>query len=139
MSQSINPELKTVIDKVSNHLEFLGYEVKIGDENPQEMIALHPERANILVKVFTRAVRFTCFYYSNTFAQQNRLEFLELINTLNQNSAITQCSLDDEGTLIITSFLFGIYDKITFGQFMDLWHDDIEKIRGTDRMYEFFG
>ena len=138
MSKSVGPELTAAIDKVSNHLEFHGYEMAADSENPQHMFAVHPERPNIMVRVFPRGVQFTSFFYSNELAKQHRLGFLEMVNELNLNSTLVQYSADNEGALVIDSLWVGVYDKVIFGQFLDLWHDDIDKMRSTEGVQRFF-
>ena len=138
MLQNVSPEVQATMNKVGIHLEFLGYEIKRNNEYANGLFAVHPEKTNISIKVFSRAVRFTAFYNSNYFARENRQAFLEFVNILNMNSIAAQCSIDLEGTLVITSFFLGTYDKVIFGQFIDLWHDDIQKIHNADDVSDFF-
>jgi len=137
MAQSTNSDIQNTLEKIRNHMEFLGYEVELDDDS-NEMLAKHPEKTNVLVRCFSNAVRFMSFYFSNEHAKQERLKFLELINHLNLDTVICQYSVDNEGALIITAWFFSNYDKVLFGQFLEIWHEDLEKLHGTKGVREFF-
>jgi len=132
-------ELNALMGKISDHMQFLGYEVKPSDSDSREMVARHPDKANIIIRVFPRAITFTSLYGFNSATKSNRLECLEYVNSLNMGSIMAQYSANDYGSLVIQSWFFSAYDKIGFGQFLGLWDDDFTRLfqnEGTAKFLE---
>lgn len=117
-----------LMDQVSTHLSFLGYEVSCDDED-QIFRALHPVRTNFLFWKYRGGILLTSFYKATAAARTDYGEFLSNINTLNQEASVCRFLADKERDLRLEAWYPGNYEKTTFGVFMESWHDDTELLR----------
>lgn len=129
--------------QVSNHLEFVGYEVNPFPEAETEEIkvlrAEHSARASMNIMFLKREVSFTVMYDLNDYAMANRQGLLEVVNELNGQSA-TQYYIGGKGGTVLFYMLTyrGPYDKSAFAQFVSTWESEGQALWRTE-MDRFVG
>ena len=113
----------TILDAISNHLEFLGYTVT--DLETQRR-ATHARRWDILFKEYKGGVLFTAYLSSNEYAkeQENRQAYLEFSNAMNEVASVARFYVDKDQDFAMEALWSGDYERIRFGEFMDLWDAD---------------
>jgi hypothetical protein len=120
-------DLKTQKDFYKTHLEFLGFNVEEDPEDDQELLAVRDSR-KILCRVFTKGIRLMEIYGTAEYAKNNRQELLEFLNTAN-GAGVAKYSTNTNGSsFFITLFLLSPYEKITFGNFVDLFIKEVDKV-----------
>lgn len=126
-----------VKEQIAGHLEFLGYEVS---EDGGVTRALHSRRWNLLMKEYKGGVLFTSFLGGNDFAKRgrNRQAYLEFINTMNHRASVARFYIDDDSDLVMEAFWAGDYDKVNFGEFMELWDADTRANLDQAQAQKFF-
>jgi len=118
---AVNP----VLDQMSTHLEFLGYEVTRDEEKVR---ARHARNADLVLRPFEGGILFTSIFGCKDEARKNRVGYLSLINSLNQKAAVVRFYADEESDLFIEAWHPNSYDRVSFGHFMDLVNGDIDHL-----------
>lgn len=103
-------------DEVSQHLEFLGYQVSRDDE---QITALHEKHANIVLKRYAGGILVSAYYVASDYGRSHRDEFIRLANQLNADAAAARYYVDKDGDLVIEGWYPGAYRKDTFGLFLE--------------------
>ena len=113
----------TTIEQISDHLQFLGYEVTSDDRATK---AIHSEKWNLFIKPLKGGVLFTSFLTGNNYAKnkKNKQAYLEFINSTNQVSSVTRFYADNDFDLVMEAVWPGDYSKIGFGEFIEQWDAD---------------
>ena len=90
-------------------------------------------RWSIYFKNFGNMVRFVTTLALGKLSDRRRIDVLEFINRLNEESAIARFALvrTPEGTQVLNlrANLPPYTDKAGFGTCVDLWHQDCDKVR----------
>ncbi len=119
--------------KLVTHLEFLGYESRIQDDG--WIYASHPVRFNFFLRPVDVGVRFHSSIRLGILSDEKRLDWLEFLNKINEASYLARFTLerDDPGGVFvirIRTVAPGDYHRREFGVWMDMWHKDVELLRG---------
>ena len=115
------------LKQISNHLEFLGYEVnKLDLGGEKEFIsAKHSKNNNILI--FELFPNFVMFKVSLTTQKKSNIKMDAYVNNANKNLLITKFYYDFEDSVLILRFeavYVGKYVKEIFGQFHEIFEND---------------
>lgn len=108
-----------IADSVLNHLQFLGYTIREGDERT---VALVENEADIYIEDFRGGLLFFTYYPLNRAVDRNDL--LEIIDLLNSNAVISRYYLDDNYNLRIEFWFPSLYDRQVFGRIFNLWQEE---------------
>ena len=113
----------TLFDEISDHLQFLGYTVTDLETQKQ---ATHAQRWDILFKPYRGGVLVAAYLSSNDFSkeQENRQAYLEFINAMNEAAGIARFYADKDQDFVMEALWLGDYERVRFGEFMDLWDTD---------------
>jgi hypothetical protein len=135
---SISAKEKELVSKVADHMQFLGYETQISASNPFFIRASHPQYSDIIIRVSSNYISFTNRFNTNDLARTHRLDFLEYLNSLNQQSIASQFISDnDQGTLNVHICLLVPYDKVIYGRFVQVWNNDLKLIGDHEKSAAF--
>jgi hypothetical protein len=122
------------VRQLANHLEFLGYSVQAGEEPDDWATATHPRRYNFFFMRTDGPILLHCVLTLGTEAEEQRHEWLEFINAGNLRSTLARFAMDkdsDGDTIVrIKAVLPGTYDRRLFGDLLERWHDDQDRMRG---------
>ena len=110
-----------IIEQIQAHIEFLGYDVTVEEERGR---AQHPERWNIVYREFKGGVLFQTYFGVSDYGQENKAEFFEFLNSLNQGAVATRFYADEDFDLVMEAWLPGGYEKQAFGLFVEQWDSD---------------
>jgi hypothetical protein len=127
-------EVPADADKITTHLEFLGYTVS---REKDDLIAKHPKEWNISLRAYQGGILIAAFLESDKKAKQDRTAFLEAINSLNQDAKGCRYYADKDGDLAVESWYAGEYDKARFGTFIDVWKADSDDLKGNSKALAF--
>lgn len=119
------PTLDQNREQISNHLRFLGYDVTLQDKT---IFARHPNKPNMMLKVFMEGALVTAIYSCHDIAKRDRAGYLEFINTANANAGISRYYCDKDADFFVEAWYSGDYEKITFSRFLELWDTDFGKL-----------
>lgn len=119
--------MSTLIDQYINHLEFLGYQIK-RDESDNRIYARHKVNFNFTFKEYPYGGLFTAVFPGNPGAQNKRADALERVNAYNKIAHVARgyLNFDEEIDFYFEAFLPLIYDKVTFGGFIDMFDKDLQ-------------
>ena len=113
------------------HLAYLGYEVGPPDRDGWRF-ARHPSRYDFHIRSSEWGLRLCCLVTLRSVPGSWR-EWLDYLNTANDQGRITQFSLykDSTGAAVVRmrAIVTGAYSQPVFALMMDLWHDDLDLIR----------
>jgi len=116
------------LDHMLAHLEFLGFTI-----HPEDgyCAAVHPLRANILIRPWGEAVTLTSTYNASAFAKADREGYLLFVNHLNTQARVARVYADKDLDLVFEAFLLAPYERKSFGLFLDLWDADSRQALST--------
>jgi hypothetical protein len=123
-----------IITSVKNHLEFLGYEIRIEDA---VCYATNPQKTNFSFYELNGILYFLKGVYSQEDAKEMRTDFLEFLNRINRLTCVTRFILTSEFDVMASATHLGGYEKITFGRFHDLWISDLKSLFDDDEASDF--
>lgn len=125
-----------LIETVANHLEFLSYDARIEETR---LLALHPDKMNLLVRQFPHGLLFTAGWNTTERGREDKLGCLEFVNYLNRNAILARAFLDRDLALVFEAWHPPDYERKRFGTFMDIWHRDtigqLREINEISRIY----
>jgi hypothetical protein len=114
------------LDEILTHMEFLGYEIEKKEEG--QFVARHESNGNIIGRPYQGGVLFQQYWVLNKYNSANRSECLEAINDLNSGANVSTyvISTDSDGDTLLRmdACYFGLYDKKTFGVFLESYNTD---------------
>ncbi len=125
LNEGSNAMSETEQDKVSNHLEFLGYAV---ERDGKHLSAKHPSKSNLFVRFYDKGIVLSTYYICTDTAKQTRQRLLEYVNSLNSNALAVRFFLDNDQDVNLVSFSPGDYDKLAFGRFLQYWENDFSQM-----------
>jgi len=105
------------VEKVKNHLEFLGFDVALASEDGPEqgtLLAKHPIRWNIRITVKPDWM----FLDASVVLDPKSINF-GAANRQNAGVGPVKVSLDDDGDLYCALFYIGAYDRQNLGYALD--------------------
>lgn len=116
---------------VGRHLEFLGYTSRPQDDG--WVFAEHPTRPDLCFRVFPFGIRVVALFDLGRLSDTLRADWVEFANRCNGAGNFVRFALrprSDGGYSFNASAVFqGHYGKVSFGGFMDAWHDDLLLMR----------
>ena len=114
------------------HLAYLGYEVGPPDADGWSF-ARHPSRYDFHIRSSEWGLRLCCLVTLRGGPGGSRKEWLDYLNTANEQGRIAQFSLfkDSAGAPVVRmrAIITGAYSQPVFALMIDLWHDDLDLIR----------
>lgn len=137
-------EHQDLYDKITSHLEFIGYEIgkpeEIDDGKHIRVLATNQNRSNLLMTFNSSGmITFVSFYRINKEkVSKNRNEALEAINKMNLTGLVCSFSLSEEGeSLTISSWYPGEYSKKHFSDFLETYEADIKARFNSSGIMDF--
>lgn len=138
----VEREIEDLFKKVIDHLEYVGY--KRVDYNTKEgwttAFLTSDKYSNMIIRCKKGSgLLFSARYNLNKEkVVANTPRLLEIINEGNGKSVLTNfCILDEESTLICFGWYPEVYDKTSFGSFIDLLNRDISVFVGSEGLQSF--
>jgi hypothetical protein len=115
----------TAIDKMVDHLSFLGYDMerKGQDESPY-VVASHEARPNLVLRNHAGGILIQSAFKSSDAAKADTEGYLSFMNSLNMKANVTRYYADNDWDFVIEAWHPDMYDRSAFGIFMDMWHRD---------------
>ena len=110
-----------LIQKISSHLEFLGYELT---RREKSIRAVHAKKMNMNYRPFNGGVLISAYYGTSGLAKRDREGYFLFINKINEKASVARCYNDSDDDFCLEAWYPGNYDKGRFGTFMDLWERD---------------
>lgn len=117
-------ELPADADAIAEHMAFLGYQC---ERKPDAIHCTHPQLVNTNVRGLGGGTMLVTYFATEDTAKkpEARLGVLELVNTMNANSASVIFFIDGEGDLGASTWFPGRYDMGRFGQTLERWNTDL--------------
>lgn len=135
--------MNNLLDQLGNHLEFLGYKIEKqepkADSNRLLIIASHSKNNNIVL--FEMSPGFVLLKVSLTTQRKPTPEMDAFINEANKKFDISKFYYDVDSELAIIRFeaiYTGIYSKELFGQFVDFFQKDQDRLGLLDNFSKIF-
>lgn len=113
------------IDDLTQHLEFMGYDVSV---NSERMAAKHASQPNILLKKFRSGVLVTSFYSGTPYGKSHKEQFLNVVNSLNSDSVAARYYVDADGDMVLEAYYPGSYNKKAFSAFIDNYNQSSKQL-----------
>jgi hypothetical protein len=107
--------------QICDHLNFLGYEIT--KEN-KLTIAKHHRKMALFIEESLEIVMIASIFTSGEMAKSDKVGYLEFINSLNRDAFLTRVYIGMATNLIFEASFQGIYDKTTFGRFLEILDRD---------------
>lgn len=144
LSEKSSFEHQDLFDKITAHLEFIGYEIG----NPEEIdggkhlrvLATNKNRSNLLMTFNSSGmITFVSFYTINKDkVAKRRNEALVAVNNMNLTGLVCSFSLSDDGdSLTCSSWYPGEYSKKLFSDFLETYENDIKRRFDTSGIMDF--
>ncbi len=126
--------------EITNHLEFLGYEIsEIKSETGHIYTAKHPNKSNLLVRMIDNTTILTTRWGGFDNKALKSKEFFTTINSTNKNAMSKwyyEEDEDDNSITIVTEADFYDYNKATFGAFVENLEQEVSTyIQKFDTFY----
>ena len=122
--------MDSLIRNVEKHLESLGYNL---DLRAKGFGAGHEKLLKFVVrKHLGGLIHSACFVMKGSV-----LEHLHFSNTLNSESTLIRCHVDENGDLLIEAWYPGPYGKPSYRRFIEMWHADTALILAHDASPNF--
>lgn len=116
--------------EIVNHLEFLGYE--LDDLKVKEgftYIAKHPNRSNLLVRVFKNTCILTTRWSGFQIKALKSRDFFEIMNEVNTDNMgkwYYEINEEKQTITILTEMDYYDYNKATFGNLIDNLEKEVQ-------------
>lgn len=135
----ISKEHSELVEKVSNHMQFVGYETSISKDDPRDILARHHKKMNFYIRVFPTAIRFLAFFPFSEQTLGQRLERLEYVNSVNFESIAVQYSINEDDDVVAQLFMFAPYEKVVYAHFLDIWDEEMVRLINHKDTSKFLG
>ena len=124
-------ELPPDVVAVAEHMALLGYQC---EQRLESLQCRHPQHVNTNVRGVQGGTLLITYFATEeaSKAPARRLEVLELVNTMNANSASVIFFIDPEGDLGASTWFPGGYEKARFGQIIERWNLDLREALQRD-------
>ncbi len=113
-------------DSIASHLEFLGYSIEPTED--ERFHARHGSKPNFLAREFRGGCLITAWWDVNEAGADDREGLLEAVNRMNAGAAVARYYIDSDNDFAAEAYYQSPYDRVTFGQFMDLWDHDFANV-----------
>ena len=114
---SASAQLSEAAADIRTHLEFLGYEVTVEEDN---VAATHESKLDIYLRDYQGGM----LMQSYVLVVSNKDEALPTANLLNTGAAATRFYIDSDGDLAVEAWMPGGYEKARFAAFLEAWDAD---------------
>lgn len=120
----------SILDKIANHLEFLGYEIEqeVEEDGKAEFRALHPKFYNIFVRELGFGVILMAYLNANDDGKMQPDKVYRCVNAFNQSARVARGYMDKDFDFVMEAWFPSHYDKVTFGRFMESYNADTRLI-----------
>jgi hypothetical protein len=118
--------MSVIIDQITNHLEFLGYEITRRENDV--FYAKHTSYFNLIFKEYSYGVLFTAFLGLNAAAKSRLPEVYPRLNAFNRSARVCRAYLDKDMDMAVESCFPIFYEKVAFSNFMDTVNGDFRLI-----------
>jgi rRNA maturation endonuclease Nob1 len=141
-SIEVNYSNNTILGKVKNHLEFLGYNIKnleSKESSKEIIIASHGKRNSMVISNLTSNI--VMFGVNLTAEKQYSVHIDTYINNANKEMGISKVYSEIENEKVILkfeSFYIGEYKKEAFVEFVDSIESDIRQFCNGEKFNELF-
>jgi hypothetical protein len=122
--------MSAIIDQVTNHLEFLGYEITRREN--EVFYAKHISFFNLIFKEYPYGVLFTAFLGLNSSGKSHLAEVYPRLNAFNRSARVCRAYLDKDMDMAVESCFPIYYEKIAFGNFMETVNGDFRLISNEE-------
>ncbi|MCL5612354.1 MAG: hypothetical protein M1485_07375 [Chloroflexi bacterium] len=128
--------LSTTTEQMIAHLEFLGYKV---ERKEPGAFAKHETNLNLFLQEQKGGVLFSSLFGFQETAKRDKAECLAWINALNETTLLLRFYTNGEfDSLVMQSWYPSIYDKASFGLFVELLNGNIRLLfTDADRAKKF--
>ncbi len=137
----IKPQNKT-LEKICDHLQFLGFNVEIVSEKEGQKeyaLARHAQKYNIAIMILTPNI---ILFKTNLITNRNSSPAADsFMNTANRTMACTKVYYDvEEGKMILRfeAFYIGEYSKEIFSEFFNVTENDMILFNKIENYQEIF-
>ncbi len=144
LSEKTSFEHQELMDKIIDHLEFIGYEIdkpiELEDGKHMQVIAINKNRSNLII-TFNASGLVT--FVSNYSINQDKvtkkwLDALECVNKMNLVASVcTYCFNESKDALVCCSWYPSEYSKKTFSFFLDIYEADIKARFNSSGIMDF--
>lgn len=118
--------------RVIAHLEYYGYHVGAPEPDKWRFVQ-HPSRYDFHILATPFGLRLHCGLGITLGADGSREDWLNYLNTANEQARITQFSLSrnpfGNDCIRMRAVIAGEYSRSVFAVMMDMWHDDLDLVR----------
>ena len=121
--------MQEVMEQVLAHLEFLGYQITREGDLAR---CNHGTNWNAVIKPYQTGLLFLTFFGGGAVSKSNRAGFLEFVNHLNSEAAVSRFYVDSDGDLAAESWIPAHYDRQQFGHYLTLRERDIDRAAQGD-------
>ena len=130
----IKNEILDTINKITEHLEFLGYKIEQDEENKNGRIGKHDNKYNLLIYDLSAEHKYNVsqiFFQCSARIANTRITLVKLkaINLLNEYAGISSIYLEEteeDVTIIWKAVYLGLYKKDVFSHFLERFTKDQE-------------
>lgn len=137
-------EHQDLYDKVTTHLEFIGYDIGKPEESDDgkhlRVLTINKNRSNLYITFNSSGLMTFVSWYTidKDKVVKKREEVLIAINKMNQTSLICSFSLSEEGdSITISSWYPGEYSKKLFSDFLEIYEADIKSRFNSSGILDF--
>jgi hypothetical protein len=116
------------------HLEFLGYEVEDDGEN---IMARHKIKLNVILLFLSQGVLHTSLFGCSDHARHYRKDYMELVNALNREATLVRYYANSDLNLMIEGLYMGPYDRSRYGEFLETWDMDAQRMLRKEDLEKF--
>ena len=110
-------------EQILTHLKSLGYEIVHEDEKIYAR-SNSIDKSSFFISQNGRGIQFMDTNSGNAYAKEDRLGFLEYINSLNNKASVARYYINKEYRLFTLAWYPYLYDQVTFDMFLDDFNDD---------------
>jgi hypothetical protein len=119
------------MDKIGNHLEFLGYEIKPLQGEAVGLLATSNKYLNFAYQEKAFGCLFTYLFPTNGNNKKDSCGMLNAVNKFNTLALISRCYVT--GDYVIVDAMYPLsYDKTTFGTFIDILQQEALNVHAND-------
>lgn len=125
-----------VVDEISTHLEFLGYEIVRNDTG--SVSARHQSHFNVVFKQYGYGLLFSAYFGTNPDGIIRRDEMLARCNAFHREARVCRGYLDNDSDLIVEAVFPAFYNKAAFAVFLEALNADLRNMaKDTVNLAEF--
>jgi len=123
--------MSDIMDKITNHLEFLGYEIEPLQGDTVGLLAKSNKYLNFAYQEKAFGCLFTYLFPTNGNNKKDELGMLNAVNNFNAVAIISRCYVT--GDFVIVDAMYPLaYDKTTFGTFLDVLQQEAFTVHAKD-------